>query len=130
MDLRRIIEAKAILDEAIHVHQPTHIFGLLSGGHDSLCATHIAVSRSAWKKPRAGTFTGASGTPWMRVMQPGGIVLSFGWQSVGMGKGRGYETIEIALINHGGAHNDTVCMAERKIGVPAQASLLLETANG
>lgn len=41
MDHRRIIEAKAILDEAVEQYQPTHIFGLLSGGHDSLCATHV-----------------------------------------------------------------------------------------
>lgn len=48
------------------------------------------------------------------IMKPGGVVLSFGWQSAGMGKGRGYEIIEIALVNHGGGHNDTICMAERK----------------
>lgn len=48
------------------------------------------------------------------IIIPGGIVLSFGWQSAGMGKGRGYEMLEIALINHGGGHNDTICVAERK----------------
>jgi 3'-phosphoadenosine 5'-phosphosulfate sulfotransferase (PAPS reductase)/FAD synthetase len=42
MDHRRIIEAKAILDEAVELHQPSHIFGLFSGGHDSLCSTHVA----------------------------------------------------------------------------------------
>jgi 3'-phosphoadenosine 5'-phosphosulfate sulfotransferase (PAPS reductase)/FAD synthetase len=41
MDQRRLIEARAILDEAIEVHRPTHIFGMLSGGHDSLSATHF-----------------------------------------------------------------------------------------
>lgn len=49
------------------------------------------------------------------IIKPGGVVLSFGWQSAGMGKARGYEIIEIALVNHGGAHNDTICMAERKL---------------
>lgn len=44
----------------------------------------------------------------------GGIVLSFGWSSNGMGKTRGYEIVEILLVAHGGAHNDTICMAERK----------------
>lgn len=44
----------------------------------------------------------------------GGIVLSFGWQSAGMGVGRGYEQLEILLVAHGGAHNDTICVAERK----------------
>jgi hypothetical protein len=49
-----------------------------------------------------------------KIMRPGGIVLSFGWQSAGMGKGRGYELIETMLVTHGGAHNDTICIAERK----------------
>lgn len=43
-----------------------------------------------------------------------GIVLSFGWNSVGMGKKRGYTLEEILLVCHGGAHNDTICIAERK----------------
>lgn len=50
-----------------------------------------------------------------RIMQPGGIVLSFGWQSGGMGIGRGYELIETMLVAHGGGHNDTICIAERKL---------------
>jgi hypothetical protein len=49
-----------------------------------------------------------------RILIPGGIVLSFGWNSVGMGKGRGYELVEILLVCHGGGHNDTICLAERK----------------
>lgn len=48
------------------------------------------------------------------LIAPGGIVLSFGWSSNGMGKGRGYEILEILLVAHGGAHNDTICLAERK----------------
>lgn len=49
------------------------------------------------------------------VMADGGIVLSFGWNTVGMGKKRGFEIIEIQLCCHGGAHNDTICMAEEKL---------------
>ncbi len=45
------------------------------------------------------------------------IVLSFGWNSVGMGKGNGFEQIEIMLCCHGGAHNDTICLAERRLPV-------------
>lgn len=48
------------------------------------------------------------------VMAPGGLVLSFGWQSVGMGIGRSYELLETLLVAHGGGHNDTICIAERK----------------
>lgn len=49
------------------------------------------------------------------LITPGGIVLSFGWSSNGMGKTRGYEIVEIMLVVHGGAHNDTICLAERKL---------------
>jgi hypothetical protein len=48
------------------------------------------------------------------IVRPGGVVLSFGWQSAGMGVSRGYETIETMLVAHGGGHNDTICTAERK----------------
>lgn len=48
------------------------------------------------------------------LITPGGIVLSFGWSSNGMGKGRGYQIEEILLVAHGGAHHDTICIAERK----------------
>lgn len=48
------------------------------------------------------------------VMIPGGIVLSFGWSSNGMGATRDYELLGILLVAHGGAHNDTICLVERK----------------
>lgn len=49
------------------------------------------------------------------LLDPGAIVLSFGWNSAGMGLKRGYEMFEILLVNHGGGHNDTICIAERKV---------------
>jgi hypothetical protein len=49
-----------------------------------------------------------------RLLDPGGIALSFGWNSAGFGKTRGYGVLEILLVAHGGAHNDTICVAERK----------------
>ena len=51
----------------------------------------------------------------MPILNPDGIVLSFGWNTVGMGKKRGFEIVEILLVCHGGAHNDTICMAEKRI---------------
>lgn len=48
------------------------------------------------------------------IIRPGGVVLSYGWHTNGMGKGRNYEIEEILIVAHGGAHNDTICMAERK----------------
>jgi len=49
-----------------------------------------------------------------KLLAPGGIALSFGWNSAGFGKSRGYEVVEILLVAHGGAHNDTICVAEVK----------------
>lgn len=47
-----------------------------------------------------------------RILKPGGIALSFGWQSNGFG--RAWPTEEILLVQHGGAHSDTICVAQRK----------------
>ncbi len=49
-----------------------------------------------------------------RVLLPGGIAISFGWNSIGMGKSRGYEIVEILMVCHGRAHNDTLCVVDRK----------------
>ena len=43
------------------------------------------------------------------------IVLSFGWNTVGMGAKRGFEIAEILMVCHGGQHNDTICMAETRL---------------
>lgn len=49
------------------------------------------------------------------LLSAGGVFLQFGWHSNGMGKGRGMQIEEILLVAHGRAHNDTICMAERKL---------------
>lgn len=49
-----------------------------------------------------------------RVVKPGGIVISFGWNSNGIGKTKGFEIVEILIVSHGGNHNDTICTVERK----------------
>ena len=49
------------------------------------------------------------------LILPNGYVLSFGWNTVGMGKKRGFEIVEILMVCHGGQHNDTICVAEIKL---------------
>lgn len=44
-----------------------------------------------------------------------GVVLHFGWHSNGMGKKRGFLIETLLLVSHGGAHNDTICIAERRV---------------
>jgi len=50
-----------------------------------------------------------------KKIKVGGIIISFGWNSNGMGKERGFEIIEILLVSHGGMHNDTICVVEKKL---------------
>lgn len=46
------------------------------------------------------------------VAARGCVALSFGWNSVGFGKTRGWRMTELHLCCHGGAHNDTICTVE------------------
>lgn len=48
-------------------------------------------------------------------MKIGSFCISFGWNSNGMGINRGFEPVEILLISHGGNHNDTICLVEKKV---------------
>lgn len=50
-----------------------------------------------------------------RIVKKGGIVISFGWNSGGVGAKYGFKTLEILLVPHGGAHNDTICVVDQKI---------------
>ncbi len=51
----------------------------------------------------------------MPLLSDGATVLSFGWNSAGMGVGRGFELVEILLCCHGAGHNDTICLAEHRL---------------
>ena len=50
-----------------------------------------------------------------RIVKQGGIVITCGWNSGGIGKKYGFEIIEILLVPHGGWHNDTIVTVERKV---------------
>jgi len=44
-----------------------------------------------------------------------GICISFGWNTIGLGKGRGMEIVEIMDVCHGGNRNDTLVTVEKKL---------------
>lgn len=48
------------------------------------------------------------------IIQPNGIVITFGYHSVVMGKSRGYEQEHLLLMSHGGAIHDTIATIERR----------------
>lgn len=50
-----------------------------------------------------------------RIVNRDGIVISCGWNSGGIGNKYGFEILEILLVPHGGAHNDTIVTVEKKI---------------
>ena len=50
-----------------------------------------------------------------RIVKTGGYCLSFGWNTNGVGKKRGFEIVEILIVAHGGSKNDTLCTVERKV---------------
>lgn len=50
-----------------------------------------------------------------RIMLPESIFLYFGWDTVGMGKNRGFEIVEGLIVCHGPGHNDTLCTVEKRV---------------
>tara|TARA_Y100001963_G_C6652390_1_gene386383 strand:+ start:196 stop:660 length:465 start_codon:yes stop_codon:yes gene_type:complete len=49
-----------------------------------------------------------------RIVKEGGKVISFGWNSNGIGKKYGFKIYKIVLVAHGSYHNDTIATAEIK----------------
>ena len=49
-----------------------------------------------------------------RIVRVGGKVITFGWNSGGIGRKYGFNIERILLVPHGGWHNDTICTVEVK----------------
>ena len=49
-----------------------------------------------------------------RILKPGGLILTCGWNSTGLGKTRGCSKEILLVVNHGAQHNDTLCLIERR----------------
>jgi hypothetical protein len=56
----------------------------------------------------------------------GGYAISCGWNSNGLGKNLGFEIVEILIVAHGAAHNDTIVVVEKKF----QSDLFAPGASG
>jgi hypothetical protein len=50
-----------------------------------------------------------------RITSMGGTVITCSWNSGGIGKKYGFKIIEILLVPHGGWHNDTIIVVEKKV---------------
>ncbi len=47
-----------------------------------------------------------------RILNPNGTVITFGYQSISMGKIRGFVQNEVLILYHGGAIHDTIAVKE------------------
>ena len=73
------------------------------------------IGRQVFQTDTNGSFYADKKTEIARIVRKGGTVISFGWNSMGIGKTRGFEMTEILLVPHGGSKNDTIVTVERKI---------------
>lgn len=49
-----------------------------------------------------------------RITRGGGYAITCSWNSGGIGVNYGFEILEVLLVPHGGWHNDTIVVVERK----------------
>lgn len=49
-----------------------------------------------------------------RIVKKDGIVITCSWNSGGIGKKYQFQIVEVLLVPHGGWHNDTIVVVERK----------------
>ena len=50
-----------------------------------------------------------------RIVKPGGYVITCSWNSGGIGKKYGFDIQEILMVAHGGWHNDTIVVVDKKL---------------
>lgn len=78
----------------------------------SECYNDIGYSVT-WDTTKA-SFWGNHKREISRIVKIGGKVITFGWNSGGIGYKYGFEICKILLVAHGGWHNDTICTVEIK----------------
>lgn len=74
-----------------------------------------AVGRKPTYKDTSYNFYARVLNPLGHKLKKGGIAISFGWNTNGFGKKRGFKIIEILIVAHGLHHNDTIITVEEKI---------------
>ena len=90
------------------IYDPPYSFRQISEHYKALGmkATQADTSMAFYEKAKSG---------FCDLIRPGGLAISFGWNSNGFGKARGFRIIEIMLVAHGGSKNDTIVVVEQKI---------------
>ena len=75
---------------------------------------NLRKSREKYDGKWIGSFTKIK-NELSKILEPGGHIITLGYDTVGMSKSRGFEKIAICVVCHGGDHNDTLCLVERKL---------------
>lgn len=78
----------------------------------SECYKHIGYNVT--QETTRASFWGNHKKEISRIVKKGGKVITFGWNSGGIGMKYGFEIQHILLVPHGGWHNDTICTVEIK----------------
>ncbi len=78
----------------------------------SECYNNVGLNVT-WDTTKA-SFWGNHKREISRIVKLGGKVITFGWNSGGIGYKYGFEIERILLVPHGGWHNDTICTVEVK----------------
>ena len=66
-------------------------------------------------KPTSMKYWGDCKTEIARITKKDGKVICFGWNTMGIGKNRGFEMQRILIVPHGGSKNDTLVTVEIKL---------------
>ena len=76
---------------------------------------YSGIGRKVHQKDTQSSFYGDRKRLLARKVKPGGKAICAAWNSGGLGKCNGFEIVEVLLVPHGGAHNDTIVTVEVKI---------------
>jgi hypothetical protein len=82
---------------------------------------NLRKSREKYGGRYIGSFTKIKNAL-LPLMNDGCIVISYGYDTVGMSKCRGFEKIGVCVVCHNGDHNDTLCLVEQLIATPSYSS--------
>ena len=106
VEVTRIIADAVLFDPPYSPRQISEVYQQI--GRE--CGTEETQNARLYKRVKDGLD---------KMLKPDGIAICCGWNSMGFGLKRGYDLLEILLVAHGGAHNDTIVTVERKIVAPS-----------
>ena len=119
-DLNPAIEATHNLEalEFLQLFESSSVDGVLLDPPYSfrqIMECYNGIGRKVFKTDTDGSFYSKKKDEIARIVKQGGKVITFGWNSMGIGKTRGFKMNEILLVPHGASKNDTIVTVETKL---------------